>query len=84
MERDELLTLCDRYVRGRCSGGQPPVHLIVTSYRLGEISESEKNSLLAYVSDPEEEDVTGTWERGCADAFDFGLVGDAEPGLTAL
>jgi len=57
MERDELLALCDRYVSGRASGGVPPVRLIVRSYRLGDISESERNSLLAYVSDPEDEDL---------------------------
>lgn len=57
MERDELLALCDRFVRRRDSGSEPPVRIIVTSYRLGDISESEKNSLLAYVSDPEDEHV---------------------------
>lgn len=56
MERDELLALCDRYVRGRAAAGGSPVRLIVSSYRLGDISESERNSLLAYVSDPEDED----------------------------
>lgn len=58
MEREELLELCERYVRRRrLSGGDitddgsalPPVVEIVDGYLHAEISESEKNSLLAYV-----------------------------------
>lgn len=58
MNRDELLDLCERYVRrrmldGGVAGGPsaalPPVIEIVDGYLHAEISESEKNSLLAYV-----------------------------------
>ncbi len=58
MEREELLELCERYVRRRrLSAGDitddgstmPPVVEIVDGYLHAEISESEKNSLLAYV-----------------------------------
>jgi hypothetical protein len=58
MEREELLELCERYVRRRGLGGcnsnddgssMPPVVEIVDGYLHAEISESEKNSLLAYV-----------------------------------
>jgi hypothetical protein len=58
MEREELLELCERFVRRRrLSGGDladdgstmPPVVEIVDGYLHAEISESEKNSLLAYV-----------------------------------
>lgn len=70
MDREELLVLCDRFVRRRLDAegaGRAPVWEIVESYRQGEISESEKNSLLAFVSDPEEEEVAG-----CADDFGSG------------
>ncbi len=58
MEREELLELCERYVRRRGLEGvdsnddgssMPPVVEIVDGYLHAEISESEKNSLLAYV-----------------------------------
>lgn len=65
MDREELLVLCNRFVRRRLEAqgdGRPPVWEIVDSYRQGEISESEKNSLLALVSDPDEEEVAGCLE----------------------
>ena len=58
MEREELLELCERYVRRRQPAGgaltaeestTPPVVEIIDGYLHAEISESEKNSLLAYV-----------------------------------
>ena len=58
MEREELLELCERYVRRRQPAGgdltaaestMPPVVEIIDGYLHAEISESEKNSLLAYV-----------------------------------
>jgi hypothetical protein len=58
MNRDELLDLCERYVRRRATGGDqrritaadiPPVIEIIDGYLHAEISENEKNSLLAYV-----------------------------------
>jgi hypothetical protein len=58
MERDELLDLCEQYVRRRGLGvgdlaeadsTMPPVVEIIDGYLHAEISESEKNSLLAYV-----------------------------------
>lgn len=58
MNRDELLAFCDLYVRRRGLGFvdvskvvTPPASEIIDSYRRAEISESEKNSLLAYVRD---------------------------------
>ena len=63
MNRDDLLELCERYVRRRQSDAlheaetsMPPVLQIVDSYLHAEISESEKNSLLAYVRGPEHDD----------------------------
>lgn len=60
MNRDELIDLCDRYVRRRGLGTlhvspdtMPPVLEIVEGFLHAEISESEKNSLLAYVRGPE-------------------------------
>lgn len=59
MNREELLALCDLYVRRRGLGvgvtEAPPALQIVDSYLHAEISESEKNSLLAYVRQSEEE-----------------------------
>lgn len=58
MDREELLELCERYVRQRrlCGGDSnddgsfmPPIVEIVDGYLHAEISESEKNSLLSYV-----------------------------------
>ncbi|NDC62708.1 MAG: hypothetical protein EBZ59_01665 [Planctomycetia bacterium] len=56
MNREDLLTLCEDYVSRRRAAAplpaasQPPlVPEIVRSYRLAEISASEKNSLLIYV-----------------------------------
>lgn len=66
MNRDELLALCNLYVRRRGLGvlevvdtPMPPTLQIVDSYLHAEISESEKNSLLAYVrgTDDSEDDV---------------------------
>lgn len=59
MNREELLALCDLYVRRRGLGvgvtEAPPALQIVDSYLHAEISESEKNSLLAYVRQADEE-----------------------------
>jgi len=67
MDRDALVTLCEGYagrghlVTGRLPGGTfEPVAEILESFRHAEISESEKNALLALVLGPEAED-------GCAD-----------------
>lgn len=65
MEREDLLVLCNRFVRRRLEAAgndRPPVWEIVESYRQGEITQSEKNSLLALVSDPDEEEVAGCLE----------------------
>ncbi len=71
MNRDELLALCERYVRHRGGAspepsGMPPTLQIVDCYLHAEISESEKNSLLAYVrgggTDPEDADL-GAFEE---------------------
>lgn len=63
MNRDELIELCERYVRRRGLGTlevspatMPPVLEIVEGFLHAEISESEKNSLLAYVRGPESDD----------------------------
>ena len=64
MERDELLDLCERYVSRRglrvgslieANSALPPVVEIIDGYLHAEISESEKNSLLAYVRSIEPE-----------------------------
>jgi hypothetical protein len=67
MNRDELLALCDLYVRRRGLGVvelrevvMPPALEIIESYYHAEISESEKNSLLAYVRGSDEEDSDDT------------------------
>ena len=68
MNRDDLLSLCRGYAgRGRRAAvgrvtvefrgrNVDPVPEILRSFRLAEISESEKNSLLALLCDPEEGD----------------------------
>ena len=67
MNRDELLDLCERYVRRRMELRSPtggdvgtamPLVQIVDGYLQGEISESEKNALVAYVrcADPRDGD----------------------------
>ena len=67
MNRDDLLTLCDRFashrrklVVGRLSVElvapvEDPVPEIIRSFRAAEISESEKNALLSLVCDQEED-----------------------------
>lgn len=66
MNRDDLLSLCDRFASrrrqllvGRLSielvaPVEDPVPEIIRSFREAEISESEKNSLLSLVSDEED------------------------------
>lgn len=63
MVREELVSLCENYVRNRdeAASQRPlpvvdPAPEIVRSFRLAEISESEMQALLAYVDDSEEED----------------------------
>jgi len=63
MVREDLVSLCENYVRSRDEAAfQRPVPAvdpapeIVRSFRLAEISESEMQALLAYVDDSEEED----------------------------
>ena len=63
MVREDLLSLCESYVRSRDeAASQRPVPAvdpapeIVRSFRLAEISESEMLALLAYVDDSEDED----------------------------
>lgn len=67
MVREELFSLCERFVRSRDTdvGGadvpaRDPAAEILRSYRLAEISESEMEALLAYVGDPDEEDCCQT------------------------
>lgn len=59
MNREDLLALCDLYVRrrGLDEGVEPvpPALQIIDSFLHAEISESEKNSLLAYVRPGDEE-----------------------------
>lgn len=80
MNRDELLALCDLYVRRRGLGlvelqevVMPPATEIIDSYRHAEISESEKNSLLAYVrgSDDDADENDSLPEFDPANAFDL-------------
>lgn len=68
MDRENLLQLCERFVgrRGQimtgrvsveiCDPAIDPVPEIVRSFRLAEISESEKNALLALVRDLEDDE----------------------------
>jgi len=67
MNREKIVALCEMYVSQRggiaigCAeiGTETPAELmadIVRSYRLAEISESERDSLLAYVCDDDESD----------------------------
>jgi hypothetical protein len=68
MNRDDLLALCRGYANRRHQVGVgrvtvefrgrtiDPVPEIIRSFRLAEISESEKNSLLSLLCDPEESD----------------------------
>lgn len=75
MNREDLVLLCERFA-GRRTGvvtGRvrlddagdlvDPVPEILRSFRRAEISESEKNALLALVCDTDEEDVLG--EEAC-------------------
>ncbi|MFM8415182.1 MAG: hypothetical protein ACKOCX_10705 [Planctomycetota bacterium] len=67
MNRDDLLSLCDRFAHrrqkllvGRLSVElvapvEDPVPEIIRSFRDAEISESEKNALLSLVCDEEED-----------------------------
>lgn len=70
MNREDLVSLCELFagrrglvhgrVRIELDGSMAdPVPEILRSFRRAEISESEKNALLALVCDPEEEDVPG-------------------------
>ncbi|NCY02171.1 MAG: hypothetical protein EBX36_04500 [Planctomycetia bacterium] len=62
MVREDLVSLCERYVRHRdaaATGGGPahaPAEEIVRSFRLAEISASEMQALLAYIDDSEDDD----------------------------
>jgi hypothetical protein len=68
MDRENLLVLCERFAdrRGRIMTGRvsveicdptvDPVPEIIRSFRLAEISESEKNALLALVCDLEDDE----------------------------
>jgi len=63
MVREDLVSLCESYVRSRdeTASERPvqqvdPAPEIVRSFRLAEISESEMQALLAYVDDSEEEE----------------------------
>ena len=74
MQRDELLDLCAEYVRRRMavrpdsagSAATLPLVEIVEGYLHGEISESEKNSLISYVrgvdaDDDGDDPLMGDW-----------------------
>jgi len=63
MVREDLVSLCENYVRSRdeAASQRPvpsvdPTPEIVRSFRLAEISESEMQALIAYVDDSEDED----------------------------
>ena len=80
MNRDDLLALCNLYVRRRGLGFfelqeavAPPANEIIDSYRHAEISESEKNSLLAYVrgSDDDTDETESLPEFDPVSAGDF-------------
>ena len=63
MVREDLVSLCEHYVRSRDEAVAPPLapvvdpaSEIVRSFRLAEISANEMQALLAYVDDSEDED----------------------------
>lgn len=67
LNREELLSLCERFVsrRGvmmgrvsidRSAPAVDPVPEIIRSFRLAEISESEKNALMSLVSEGDEDE----------------------------
>ena len=62
MTREDLMSLCNEYVRSRDSAGAAPNEPsdpspeILRSFRLAEISECEMEALLSYVGDPDDED----------------------------
>ena len=63
MVREDLVSLCESYVRSRedsailrLAPAVDPAPEIVRSFRLAEISASEMQALLAYVDDSEDED----------------------------
>ncbi|MFM8890903.1 MAG: hypothetical protein ACKOTB_04620 [Planctomycetia bacterium] len=65
MTREDLMFLCNEYVRSRETAGpagsaaqdpSDPSPEILRSFRLAEISECEMEALLSYVGDPDEED----------------------------
>ena len=65
MVREDLLSLCESYVRSRdeAASQRPtpavdPAPEIVRSFRLAEISESEMQALLAYVDDSDDEEAS--------------------------
>jgi len=92
MVREDLVSLCERYVQSRDTagpeGGMPhaPAQEIVRSFRLAEISASEMQALLAYIDDSEDEDgcLAGDLDASEAglDVYD-GLVYDSLEGQTA-
>jgi len=68
MDRDTLLDVCERFARERdrivlgrvtidvCGSLADPTAEILRSFRQAEISESEKNALLALFADPDDDD----------------------------
>ena len=79
MEREDLLSLCQQYVQQRSlldtpiTIGEPdPASEIVCSFRHGDISESEKNSLLVYVANSQTDALeTHQWRDASADDQEF-------------
>ena len=93
MNREELVSLCE-YVAGRRSGlvfGRirldtdsaltDPVPEILRSFRRAEISESEKNALMALVCDTDEDaDICGE-PAGILDPYADEQAGDSDDDL---
>ena len=79
MEREDLLSLCQQYVQQRSLLGIPipigepdPASEIVCSFRHGDISESEKNSLLVYVANSQTDALeTHQWRDASVDEQEF-------------
>lgn len=73
MTREDLMSLCNDYVRSRETAGpaasEPcdPSPEILRSFRLAEISECEMEALLAYVGDPDEDDDASMIARAWVD-----------------
>ena len=89
MTRDELLTLCDRYVQdgeqaasaGTRAGVPDPTDTIIHCFRDAEISAAEMQSLLAYVCQFERDDEWAEADGFCDGADGVGRLENPGEGI---